>query len=183
MNSSSHHKLSQPLHDWLHSLPHTLPLRATTCSPMYQDKRLEYWIAESNLPADSLVTAMLWLRQGVIDPTHAIVQNGKSPLASYLHGVVHRLEGDYWNSKYWFRQVRDIRLLRSLSLSMEQLLQDEGLSLLAVSLSIMKGNEFDPSALVTAVEHLGQTPTRDSNDVRNLEVISWIEWTALWGIV
>ncbi len=45
---------------------------------------------------------------------------------------------------------------------------------------IMKANVFDPSELVTAIEHQSQLPSRDSNDVRILEVISWVEWTALW---
>ncbi len=180
MSTSSHHELSEPLQNWLKSLPPTMPMRATTNSPMIEGKRLEHWIAESNLPADSLVAAMLWLRIGLIDPTHEIVQAETTPLGSYLHGVVHRLEGDYWNSKYWFRQVRDNRLLQSISQSMEQRLEEEGLMSMALSLSIMSEGIFHPSGLVTAIENQSQQPDSESGSVLKLERISWIEWTSLW---
>jgi hypothetical protein len=33
---------------------------------------------------------------------HAIVQDDPSPLAAWMHGIVHLLEGDASNARYWY---------------------------------------------------------------------------------
>jgi hypothetical protein len=33
---------------------------------------------------------------------HAIVQEDPSPLAAWMHGIVHLLEGDVSNARYWY---------------------------------------------------------------------------------
>lgn len=36
---------------------------------------------------------------------HAIVQQDEQdPLACWLHAVLHKQEGDDWNSRYWYRR-------------------------------------------------------------------------------
>jgi hypothetical protein len=37
---------------------------------------------------------------------HTIVQDDKSALAAWLHGIVHTLEGDLENARYWYRRAR-----------------------------------------------------------------------------
>ena len=37
---------------------------------------------------------------------HEIVQRDESDLAAWLHGIVHTLEGDLDNARYWYRRVR-----------------------------------------------------------------------------
>lgn len=179
-------QIGEPLQHWLESLPHTVPLHAVSISsgsPINEGKGMEQLITDSRLPADSLITAMLWMRIGVIDIPHKIVQNGTTPLSSYLHGVVHRLEADYWNSKYWFRQVRDIRLLQSLSNSVERKLKEESLLSMASSLHIMQGNVFFPGEFVSASEMHCQQSLPDSECVAALEHIGWVEWDCLWEMI
>ena len=37
---------------------------------------------------------------------HEIVQKDKSALAAWLHGIVHTIEGDLDNARYWYRQAK-----------------------------------------------------------------------------
>ena len=37
---------------------------------------------------------------------HEIVQHDESDLAAWLHGIVHTLEGDLDNARYWYRRAR-----------------------------------------------------------------------------
>jgi hypothetical protein len=36
---------------------------------------------------------------------HQIVQKEESTLAAWLHGIVHTLEGDLDNARYWYRRA------------------------------------------------------------------------------
>lgn len=36
---------------------------------------------------------------------HEIVQKDDSPLAAWLHGIVHTIEGDLDNARYWYRKA------------------------------------------------------------------------------
>ena len=43
------------------------------------------------------------LLTGNWEGAHAIVQEEPSPLAAWMHGIVHLLEGDVPNARYWYR--------------------------------------------------------------------------------
>jgi len=45
--------------------------------------------------------AGLWLLHGYLDESHEISQALKTSEGSFWHGVMHRIERDFWNSKYW----------------------------------------------------------------------------------
>jgi len=47
-----------------------------------------------------LLAADLWQQ------AHEIVQSEESALAAWLHGIVHTLEGDLDNARYWYRKAR-----------------------------------------------------------------------------
>lgn len=49
--------------------------------------------------------AGLWLCHDFLDESHQISQEIRTPTGSYWHGIMHRREPDYENSKYWFRRV------------------------------------------------------------------------------
>ena len=42
------------------------------------------------------------LAAGDWQAAHLIVQEDSSPLAAWLHGIVHTLEGDLGNARYWY---------------------------------------------------------------------------------
>jgi hypothetical protein len=45
------------------------------------------------------------LAEGDWRGAHVIVQDDPSPLAAWMHGIVHLLEGDTSNARYWYRQA------------------------------------------------------------------------------
>lgn len=49
--------------------------------------------------------AALWLYVDELDRAHQLVQDIDDETGSYLHAILHRREGDYSNSKYWFRRA------------------------------------------------------------------------------
>jgi len=46
------------------------------------------------------------LASGAWQQAHGIVQQENSALAAWLHGIVHTLEGDLDNARYWYRRAK-----------------------------------------------------------------------------
>jgi hypothetical protein len=55
---------------------------------------------------DSLRRAADLLAEGDWEGAHVIVQDDPSELAAWMHGIVHLLEGDTSNARYWYRQAK-----------------------------------------------------------------------------
>ncbi|HEV8530607.1 MAG TPA: hypothetical protein VGT00_04245 [Methylomirabilota bacterium] len=53
----------------------------------------------------ALEEALEFLEAGAWQKAHEIVQAEKSTLAAWLHGIVHTLEGDLDNARYWYRKA------------------------------------------------------------------------------
>ncbi len=53
----------------------------------------------------SLGRAAELLAAGDWKAAHEIVQTHESRLAAWLHGIVHTLEGDLDNARYWYRKA------------------------------------------------------------------------------
>lgn len=68
-----------------------------------------------------LVVAGLWLYADDLEASHSVSQNISSSAGSWWHAIMHRREGDFWNSKYWYRQARGHELMASLGFSPEEL--------------------------------------------------------------
>nr|WP_294839186.1 hypothetical protein [uncultured Methylotenera sp.] len=49
-----------------------------------------------------LLKAVQAAQAGDWDAAHQIAQDYSSPAANWLHAVLHKIEGDEWNSKYWY---------------------------------------------------------------------------------
>jgi hypothetical protein len=54
---------------------------------------------------DALSKALEFLEAGSWQQAHEIVQGEKSNTAAWLHGIVHTLEGDLDNARYWYRRA------------------------------------------------------------------------------
>lgn len=85
-----------------HELP---PLRPTKPFDPSLTSQIESFAQSSKCkPA---VRAALHLLNDDIDRAHTIAQSDEGDMTSNLcHAVLHRREGDYWNSKWWYRQIQ-----------------------------------------------------------------------------
>ena len=54
----------------------------------------------------SLTRAVEALEAGAWQQAHEIVQDQNTPLAAWLHGIVHTLEGDLENARDWYRRAK-----------------------------------------------------------------------------
>jgi Tfp pilus assembly protein PilF len=54
----------------------------------------------------ALVKALAHLDAGEWQRAHEIVQADKSVLAAWMHGIVHTIEGDLDNARYWYRKAK-----------------------------------------------------------------------------
>lgn len=48
--------------------------------------------------------AGLWLWHDCLDESHRLAQEIHTPTGSFWHAIIHRREGDFWNSKYWLNR-------------------------------------------------------------------------------
>lgn len=126
------------------------------------------------VPADLLDPEMvqccysaIWLFHDFLDESHNISQQIHSPAGSYLHGIMHRREGDYSNAKYWFRKSGKQSWFPELEARIEADLEIEAGSRARFAAS------FDPFELVDAVS--ATISRSDSAEKRSLKRISYWE--------
>jgi hypothetical protein len=62
--------------------------------------------------------ALAHLRRREWSKAHELVMDLEDPLAFHIHGLVHRLEGDMENARYWYKQAA-VPFSRSLRLAAE----------------------------------------------------------------
>jgi hypothetical protein len=115
----------------------------------------------------------LWL-YGFLDESHSIAQGIDSSEGSYWHALMHRSEGDFSNSKYWYRRVGRHAIFPAL-LGAARQLKVNSRSTLA---PILELSDWDPFRLVDAME---QAARRETEDGVLLQAIAREEYNLLMG--
>jgi hypothetical protein len=59
----------------------------------------------TNPTAARAMLSGLWLWHDWLDESHTISQSLHDADGSFWHAIMHRREGDFWNSKYWYDKV------------------------------------------------------------------------------
>jgi hypothetical protein len=83
--------------------------RISTADPA-RDEKLIKFLRDADLvrlggypaPSVSYVRALLLLGAGDIESAHRIAQESSTTSGAYVHGMVHRIEDDFDNARYWF---------------------------------------------------------------------------------
>ena len=52
-----------------------------------------------------LLQAVTLAQAGDWDAAHNIAQDYSDTTANWIHAVLHKIEGDAWNSKYWYART------------------------------------------------------------------------------
>jgi len=64
-------------------------------------------MSQARVRLNELVRALEFLREGDWRAAHEIVQRDEdSALACWAHGIVHLMEGDTSNARYWYRAAK-----------------------------------------------------------------------------
>jgi hypothetical protein len=63
----------------------------------------------------SCCLAGICLLHDYLDKSHSYSQRFETPTANFWHAIMHRREGDFGNSKYWFHRVGDHPIFESLA--------------------------------------------------------------------
>jgi hypothetical protein len=56
-------------------------------------------------PNDELLKAVELALAGKWDAAHQIVQQYEDGTAAWIHAVLHKMEGDLGNARYWYRRA------------------------------------------------------------------------------
>jgi hypothetical protein len=101
----------------------------------------------------------LWLVHGFLDQAHEICQSISTAEGSFWHAIMHRMEGDYGNAKYWYRQV--------------------GRHAVIDRIATRLSSAWTPAKFVDQCEQL-QTARPGSSDQSTWRQVAQIEWQELF---
>ncbi len=62
-------------------------------------------LPEDALSKEALKIAVQAALDGDWDKSHNIAQDYSDDAANWIHAVLHKIEGDVWNSKYWYART------------------------------------------------------------------------------
>ncbi|HEX3033513.1 MAG TPA: hypothetical protein VHT73_00060 [Thermodesulfobacteriota bacterium] len=81
-----------------------------------------YKVADMDMAKACIAT--VWLYHNYLEKSHEISQSIDTQEGSYWHGIMHRREPDFQNSKYWFRRVGEHPIFKSLHKEAKKLASD-----------------------------------------------------------
>jgi hypothetical protein len=138
--------------------------------------------AQANRPANSsnthssekvdLILAGLWLLEGDLDASHELSQKWETPTGSYWHAIMHRREGDFGNSKYWYRRIKK----HPAAHHFQELLQSETVY---SEHTQELANKKDLMPFLESWVDLNQKATRNNTNPKLVSAVSelaWLEW-------
>lgn len=114
--------------------------------------------------------AGLLLLNDDLEGSHALSQQIESATGSFWHAIMHRREGDFSNSKYWWRRVGDHPAYDDVyTEAMSTLLDDADEQAQAFATSLQLAGKWTPEAFVDVCEN-AVSSARESDWQRRVQV-------------
>ena len=114
----------------------------------------------------------LWLH-GFLDESHSVAQGIASAEGSYWHALMHRSEGDFSNSKYWYRRVGRHAIFPDLLAAVRKL----KIGTQSSEAGLLESEHWDPFRFVDAMEHAASK----TGDTAFFQAIAREEYNLLMG--
>jgi len=137
----------------------------------------DLFIPMSGKSADDQKAALsgLWLWHDWLDQSHTLSQSLDNKTGSFWHAILHRREGDFSNSKYWYARAEGhpaVQVLANQAGSVVNQMPADKLLFRIVA------NGWDPRALVDLVQEVHDDPS----DARHSAAVSLqqLEWRVLF---
>lgn len=106
----------------------------------------------------ALCLSGFWLLAGDLETSHSFSQALPCRNGSFWHGIMHRREGDFGNSKYWFRKVGEHPIFEQLA-------------------DVTTGGYQDPFDFVDECSRVAGK--KNSDAYQSCMLAQWAEWQAL----
>lgn len=124
------------------------------CEPDREAAALvEQAVGELGVGDSSPIAAGLWMYIDDLERSHTVSQSIPDATGSYWHGIMHRREGDFGNSHYWFRRVGAHPAMEKIA-------------------------GYDPHAFIDAVAERGPDSVDDLVDLQRREFWALFRWCA-----
>lgn len=115
--------------------------------------------------------AGLWLLYDFLDESHKVSQAVHTSSGSYWHGIMHRREPDYSNSKYWFRKVGNHPIFETLCRAAGDLATKEEPE--PANQFLIEQNAWDPFRFIDLCESAARGQSSSELLCRRIAQIEW----------
>ena len=118
----------------------------------------------------------LWLYHDWLDESHRISQDLHTPTGSFWHAIMHRREGDFSNSKYWYARCRHHPAMAAIAAMPRSVTATAPRDRL---LGRLVEGEWDPDGFVNVVQAVHHQP--DDPLYAACVELQRVEWQALFA--
>ena len=131
-------------------------------------------------PFAAALLAALWLWHDGLDECHRIVQNPPDEKSTstyaFWHAIMHRREGDFSNSKYWYARCTNHPALQTLAAQAGAIVNPAPADKMFLCIT---ANGWNPNAFVD----LAEAVSANGSDPRTTVAVQLqrLEWEVLWS--